>query len=86
MLPLRPFGARLQGIQHRERGRLDGVAGAHEIAANVDARVARCFAFGEDGVAAALRMIDDELVSAMRQAGVTSVAGITKASLMKRAV
>ncbi len=42
-------------------------------------------AFGEDGVSAALRMIDDELVSAMRQAGVTSVAGITKASLMKRA-
>jgi isopentenyl diphosphate isomerase/L-lactate dehydrogenase-like FMN-dependent dehydrogenase len=41
-------------------------------------------AFGEDGVAAALRLIDDELASAMRQAGVTSIAGITQKSLMKR--
>jgi 4-hydroxymandelate oxidase len=41
-------------------------------------------AFGEEGVAAALRMIDEELASAMRQAGVTSIAGITKGSLMKR--
>lgn len=43
-------------------------------------------AFGEDGVAAALRLIDEEVTSAMRQTGVTSIAGITRASLMKRAV
>lgn len=42
-------------------------------------------AFGEDGVFAALRLIDEELVSTMRQAGVTSVASITAKSLMKRA-
>lgn len=42
-------------------------------------------AFGEDGVTAALRMIDDELASTMRQAGVTSIAAITKGSLLKRA-
>jgi (S)-2-hydroxy-acid oxidase len=41
-------------------------------------------AFGEDGVSAALRMIDEELASTMRQAGVTSVAGITAKSLSKR--
>lgn len=41
-------------------------------------------AFGEDGVAAALRMIDEELTSTLRQTGVTSVAAITKASLVKR--
>jgi isopentenyl diphosphate isomerase/L-lactate dehydrogenase-like FMN-dependent dehydrogenase len=42
-------------------------------------------AFGEEGVAAALRLIDDELASTMRQAGVTGIAGITSKSLMKRA-
>ncbi len=42
-------------------------------------------AFGEDGVSAALRIIDDELASTMRQTGVTSIAGITQKSLMKRA-
>jgi 4-hydroxymandelate oxidase len=42
-------------------------------------------AFGEDGVAAALRLIDDELASTMRQTGVTSIAGITAHSLMKQA-
>jgi isopentenyl diphosphate isomerase/L-lactate dehydrogenase-like FMN-dependent dehydrogenase len=42
-------------------------------------------AFGEEGVAAALRLIDDELASTMRQAGVTGIAGITAKSLMKRA-
>jgi 4-hydroxymandelate oxidase len=43
-------------------------------------------AFGEEGVAAALRLIDDELASTMRQTGVTSIAAITQKSLMKRAV
>ncbi len=42
-------------------------------------------AFGEEGVATALRLIDEELASAMRQAGVTSIAGITAKSLSKRA-
>ncbi|HEY7800027.1 MAG TPA: alpha-hydroxy acid oxidase [Hyphomonadaceae bacterium] len=42
-------------------------------------------AFGEEGVETALRLIDDELASAMRQTGVTSIAGITAKSLMKRA-
>ena len=41
-------------------------------------------AFGEDGVAAALRLIDEELTQTMRQTGVTKVAGIGKASLVKR--
>jgi 4-hydroxymandelate oxidase len=41
-------------------------------------------AFGEDGVTAALRLIDEELVSTMRQAGVTRIADITAKSLMKR--
>jgi 4-hydroxymandelate oxidase len=41
-------------------------------------------AFGEEGAAAALRLIDDELASTMRQTGVTSIAGITAKSLMKR--
>jgi 4-hydroxymandelate oxidase len=41
-------------------------------------------AFGEDGVSAALRLIDDELASTMRQTGVTSIAGIAPKSLMKR--
>ncbi|HEX5008145.1 MAG TPA: alpha-hydroxy acid oxidase [Hyphomonadaceae bacterium] len=41
-------------------------------------------AFGEEGVAAALRLIDEELTSTMRQCGVTSIAGITQKSLMKR--
>jgi (S)-2-hydroxy-acid oxidase len=42
-------------------------------------------AFGEDGVATALRLIDEELASTMRQTGVTSIAAITAKSLMKRA-
>ncbi len=41
-------------------------------------------AFGEDGVFAALRLIDEELASTMRQAGVTSVTSITAKSLLKR--
>lgn len=41
-------------------------------------------AFGEEGVAAALRLIDEELVSTMRQAGVTRISDITAKSLMKR--
>ena len=41
-------------------------------------------AFGEDGVFAALRLIDEELASTMRQAGVTSVTNITAKSLLKR--
>ena len=41
-------------------------------------------AFGEEGVTAALRLIDEELVSTMRQAGVTSIAGITVKSLSRR--
>ena len=41
-------------------------------------------AFGEDGVAAALRLIDEELTQTMRQMGVTKVSGIGKASLVKR--
>ncbi len=40
-------------------------------------------AFGEDGVTAALRLLDEELVQTMRQCGVTSVAQITKDSLVK---
>ncbi len=40
-------------------------------------------AFGEDGVAAALRLLDEELVQTMRQCGVTSVAGITKEKLVR---
>lgn len=41
-------------------------------------------AFGEDGVAAALRLIDEELTQTMRQTGVTKIAGIGKANLVKR--
>ena len=41
-------------------------------------------AFGEDGVAAALRLIDEELAATMRQTGVTKISAITKASLLKR--
>ena len=40
-------------------------------------------AFGEDGVATALRLLDEELVQTMRQCGVTSIAGITKGSLVR---
>ena len=40
-------------------------------------------AFGEDGVAAALRLLDEELVQTMRQCGVTSIAQITKDRLVK---
>lgn len=42
-------------------------------------------AYGEQGVATALQLIDEELVSTMRQAGVTSIAAIKRESLMKRA-
>jgi len=42
-------------------------------------------AFGEDGVAATLRLIDEELISTMRQCGVTRVADIGATSLTKRA-
>ncbi len=38
-------------------------------------------AFGESGVAAALRLIDEELVSAMRQTGVTRIPDISAKSL-----
>jgi 4-hydroxymandelate oxidase len=41
-------------------------------------------AFGEDGVDVAMDLIDEELASAMRQTGVTSIAGITSKSLVKR--
>lgn len=41
-------------------------------------------AFGEEGVATALRLIDEELISTMRQCGVTRVADISAKSLMKR--
>ncbi len=40
-------------------------------------------AFGEEGVAAALRLIDEELAATMRQTGVTRIAGITSQSLSK---
>lgn len=40
-------------------------------------------AFGEDGVAAALRLLDEELVQTMRQCGVTSIAQITKDRLTR---
>jgi 4-hydroxymandelate oxidase len=40
-------------------------------------------AFGEEGVATSLRLIDEELTSTMRQTGVTSIAAITPKSLMK---
>ncbi len=40
-------------------------------------------AFGEEGVAAALRLLDEELVQTMRQCGVTSIAQITKDRLVK---
>jgi isopentenyl diphosphate isomerase/L-lactate dehydrogenase-like FMN-dependent dehydrogenase len=39
-------------------------------------------AFGEAGVAAALRLLDEELASTMRQAGVTSIAGIKRDCLV----
>jgi isopentenyl diphosphate isomerase/L-lactate dehydrogenase-like FMN-dependent dehydrogenase len=35
-------------------------------------------------VSAALRLIDEELASTMRQTGITSIAGITATSLSKR--
>lgn len=35
-------------------------------------------AFGEDGVTAALRLLDEELIATMRQCGVTSIPAITK--------
>lgn len=35
-------------------------------------------AFGEDGVAAALRLLDEELIQTMRQCGVTSIPAITR--------
>ena len=41
-------------------------------------------AFGQEGVSAALRLIDEELASTMRQTGITSIAGITATSLSKR--
>lgn len=40
-------------------------------------------AFGEEGVATALRLIDEELAATMRQTGVTRIAGITSNSLSK---
>lgn len=40
-------------------------------------------AFGEEGVAAALRLLDEELVQTMRQCGATSIAQITKDRLVK---
>jgi len=40
-------------------------------------------AFGEDGVTAALRLLDEELVQTMRQCGVTSIPAITKDRLTK---
>ena len=40
-------------------------------------------AFGQAGVEAAMRLIDEELIQAMRQCGVTSLKGITKASLQR---
>jgi 4-hydroxymandelate oxidase len=39
-------------------------------------------AFGEAGVAAALDLLDSELISTMRQAGVTTLAGITRDCLV----
>lgn len=42
-------------------------------------------AFGEDGVAAALRLLDEELVATMRQCGVTSIPAIKKDRLSKLA-
>lgn len=41
-------------------------------------------AFGEEGVTTALRVLDEELISTMRQAGVTRVADISSKSLTKR--
>lgn len=38
-------------------------------------------AFGEEGVAAAMRLIDDELLEAMRQCGVTRLADLGKANI-----
>ncbi|HOY78279.1 MAG TPA: alpha-hydroxy acid oxidase [Hyphomonadaceae bacterium] len=43
-------------------------------------------AFGEDGVATALRLIDEELTSTMRQTGVTKISAITRANVSKRAI
>lgn len=42
-------------------------------------------AFGQDGVAAALRLLDEELVQTMRQCGVTSIPAIAKDRLVKLA-
>ena len=40
-------------------------------------------AFGEDGVTAALRLLDEELIATMRQCGVTNIAAIKKDRLTK---
>ena len=40
-------------------------------------------AFGEDGVTAALRLLDEELIATMRQCGVTSIPAITHDRLTK---
>ena len=40
-------------------------------------------AFGEDGVATAMRLIDDELLEAMRQCGVTRLADLGKANIQR---
>ncbi|MBI1338837.1 alpha-hydroxy-acid oxidizing protein [bacterium] len=40
-------------------------------------------AFGREGVEAAMRLIDDELVSAMEQAGVTRLAGVKRDRLVR---
>lgn len=40
-------------------------------------------AFGEDGVSAALRLLDEELVQTMRQCGVTNIAAITRDRLAR---
>jgi 4-hydroxymandelate oxidase len=42
-------------------------------------------AFGQEGVEAAMRLIDDELASAMRQTGARRIADITKTSLQRLA-
>lgn len=42
-------------------------------------------AFGQDGVATALRLLDEELVQTMRQCGVTSIPAIAKDRLVKLA-
>ena len=42
-------------------------------------------AFGQEGVEAAMRLIDDELAAAMRQTGIARLADISKASLQRLA-